>query len=142
MILAADSGALYALFDADDRHHPDVTAAVMAQPMPVIVVSAAILGEVDYLLREFLGVDAELDFLDNLLSGAFALEPLTQSDLEQCRQRIEQYRDLDLGLADAAVMVTADRLGADAILTVDEPDFRAVVSATGRPYRLVPADEP
>lgn len=100
----------------------------------------ATLGELDYLLREFLGVDAELDFLDSVLSGSFVLEPTTPADVERCREIIAQYRDLDPGLVDAAVMATAERLETDRVLTVDERDFRAVVSRSGRPFQLLPAD--
>lgn len=83
--LVADTGAIYALYDADDDHHGAVAAAQEGERGP-IVVPMAILGELDYLLREFLGVDAELDFLDSVLSGAFSLEPMTEPDLKRCRR--------------------------------------------------------
>ncbi len=140
MTLIADSGALYALYDAKDSHHAAVRKAFERHPGPLIVPSA-ILSEIDYLLREFLGVDAELDFLDDLQNGAFVLEPFTATDLVRCRQLVAQYRDLDLGLADAAVMATAERLNVLRILTVDERDFRAVVSSRGKPFTLLPADD-
>jgi predicted nucleic acid-binding protein len=140
VIAVADSGALYALYDADDRHHEGVRRVLSAERGLRLVVPVAILAEVDYLLREFLGIEAELDFLDSLVRGAFLLEPLAPGDLERCVEVLSRFRDLDLGLADAAVMVTADRLGTESILTVDERDFRAVVSRHGGPYRLLPAD--
>jgi predicted nucleic acid-binding protein len=135
----ADTGALYALYDADDLHHVAVRETLEREPGPIIV-PMAILAELDYLLREFLGIDAELDFLDSVLAGSFVLEPLTRPDLERCRELIAQYRGLDLGLADAAVMATAERLNVLRILTVDERDFRAVVARDGRPFLLLPAD--
>lgn len=141
MTVIADSGALYALYDADDQHHLAVReVAESLRGAGPLVVPAAILAEVDYLLREFLGVEAELDFFDSLISGAFSCELLAPGDLKACREIIARYRDLDLGFADAAVMVTADRLSTDRILTVDERDFRAVVSRKGHPFRLLPAD--
>jgi len=141
MTVVADSGALYALYDSADRHHRPVREVVesLLGTTP-LVVPTAILAEVDYLLREFLGVDAELDFLDSLSAGSFSREPLTPGDLEACREIIAKYRQLDLGFADAAVMVTADRLKTNRILTVDHRDFRAVISRAGHPYRLLPAD--
>jgi len=139
MTTIADTGALYALYDADDQHHIAVREALERELGP-IVVPTAILAELDYLLREFLGIDAELDFLGSLLEGTFVLEPVTRSDLERCRELIAKYRGLDLGLADAAVMATAERLNVLRILTVDERDFRAVVSRDGRPFHLLPAD--
>ena len=139
MILVADTGALYALYDADDVHHEAVRLAVEEHDGPIVVPSA-ILSEIDYLLREHLGVDAELDFLASLKSGAFELEELTAEDLDRCVELLQRYRKLDLGLADSAVIATAERRGTLHILTVDQRDFRAVVSRRGRPFVLIPAD--
>jgi predicted nucleic acid-binding protein len=139
MALIADSGGIYALYDAADRHHAGARAVLRKERGP-IVVPMAVLGELDYLLREFLGIDAELDFLEAVASGAFTLESLTPADIARCRELIETYRTLDLGLADAAVIATAERLGVDRILTVDERDFRAVRSKTGKPFVILPAD--
>ena len=49
-------------------------------------------------------------------------------------------RDLDLGLADASVIATAERLEVYRILTVDERDFRAVRTVRGDSLVLLPAD--
>jgi uncharacterized protein len=136
--LVADSGALYALYDADDAHHAAVRR-VIEHEHGLVIVPTVILAELDYLLREFLGVDAELDFLDGIASGAFTLEVFTPVDLERCQELISTYRDLDLGLADSAVMATAERLKIDRLLTVDERDFRAV-RPKHRPFVLLPSD--
>jgi predicted nucleic acid-binding protein len=137
--LVADSGAIYALYDADDEHHEAVRAVVESVRGPLLI-PTVILAEVDYLLRHYLGVAAELAFLDDLEGGAYALEPFVDEDARRCRALLAQYRDLELGLADAAVMATADRLGLTGILTVDERHFRAVVSRTGAAFTLLPAD--
>jgi hypothetical protein len=60
--------------------------------------------------------------------------------LQRCAALLTKYSDLDLGLCDAAVVTVAERLGTDRILTVDERDFRAIRSARGKPFRLLPAD--
>ena len=139
MALIADSGGVYALYDASDRHHAAARAVLRKERGPFIV-PMAVLGELDYLLREFLSINAELDFLEAVASGAFTLEPLTAVDVARCRELIETYRSLDLGLADSAVIATAERLGVDRILTVDERDFRAVRSKSGKPFAILPAD--
>jgi predicted nucleic acid-binding protein len=138
MTLIADSGALYALYDKDDAYHTRVRE-VVERERGAIVVPVAILAELDYLLREFLGIEAELDFLDSVIRGAFNLEPFTGGDVERCRELVAGYRDLDLGLADAAVIATAERLGVPRVLTVDERDFRAV-RPRGRAFTLLPSD--
>lgn len=139
MAIVADSGGIYALYDADDAHHPDVTVVVDQEPGPIIV-PMPILAEVDYLLREHLGVDAEIGFLDDLSEGAYALEPLTEGDVFRCRELVEQYRDSDIGLADAAVVATAERLNLSRVLTVDQRHFRVILSKSGKPFTLLPAD--
>lgn len=139
MTLIADTGALYALYDADDGSHEAVLEALETDPGP-LVVPTAILAEIDYLLREFLGVDAELDFLTSLRTGAFLLDTGVQDDLERIQALVAQYRDLDLGLADAAVIATAERLEARKILTLDERDFRAIRHRDGGTFTLWPAD--
>jgi predicted nucleic acid-binding protein len=134
----ADTGALYALYDADDKNHARVRQALDGLRGPIYVPSA-ILGEIDYLLREWLGVDAELAYLESLRRGAFRLENLTEEELQRCSELLQTYRDINLGLADASVIAVAERLGISTILTLDERDFRAVTPATG-PFRLLPAD--
>ncbi|GMQ75240.1 MAG: type II toxin-antitoxin system toxin ribonuclease C26 [Gammaproteobacteria bacterium] len=138
MTLVADSGALYALYDADDAHHAAVRQVLETERGPIIV-PTAILAEVDYLVREFLGIDAELDFLGGITEGAYTLEALTPADLARCRELISVYRDLDLGLADSCIIATAERLGVKRVLTVDERDFRAVKPTIGH-FVLLPAD--
>lgn len=139
MAIVADAGAIYALYDKKDRHSAAVRRA-FERERGLVVVPAVILGELDYLLREHLGVAAELDFIESMKSGAFTLENLTTEDVARCHELITTYRDLDLGLADAGVIATAERLNVDRILTVDERDFRVVRSKRGRPFVLLPAD--
>ncbi|MBI3696167.1 MAG: PIN domain-containing protein [Acidobacteria bacterium] len=139
MAVVADSGALYALYDAQDKYHRVVAKAIENCRGPIIV-PTAILAEIDYLLREFIGVDAELDFLEGISSGSYTLEAFTSQDLARCRELLAQHRDLDLGLADAAVIATAERLRVDRILTVDQRHFRAVRPKHGRAFVLVPFD--
>jgi uncharacterized protein len=137
--VVADSGAIYALYDAGDAHHAGVRSVIAGERGPIIV-PMAILAEVDYLLREFLGVDAELDFLDGVARGFYTLVPLTQADLARCQELIAQYRDIDPGLADVAVMATAERMSIQRILTVDERDFRAMRPKKGMTFVLLPSD--
>jgi uncharacterized protein len=85
MALVADTGALYALYDADDLHHAAVRQVVEGERGPIIL-PVVILAELDYLLREFLGVEAELDFLEGIARGAYTLESFTAGDLARVRE--------------------------------------------------------
>ena len=70
MALIADSGAIYALYDARDRYHSAV-ARVINEESGVIVIPMAILAEIDYLLRVRLGSRALFRFLEDITVGGF-----------------------------------------------------------------------
>ncbi len=70
-------------------------------------------------------------FLDDIIVSIFTLVPFMPIDVIRSRDLVATYRDLDLGLADAAGIATAERLGVNRILAVDEHEFRAVRSADG-----------
>jgi len=139
MALIADSGAIYGLHDRDDRHHHALRRFITQQHEEILIPSA-ILSEIDYLLHAKLGLGAELDFLDDIVAGVFTVEVFTSQDVARSRELIKQYSGLDIGLADAAVIATAERLGVSRILTVDERHFRAVRGAGGKAFTLLPAD--
>ncbi|MGP0070617.1 MAG: type II toxin-antitoxin system VapC family toxin [Bryobacteraceae bacterium] len=139
MALIADSGAIYALYDARDRHHAAV-ARVINNESGSILVPVAILAEIDYLLRVRLGSRAIARFLEGIAVGGFSLEQFTPQDLIRCRELLKKYADLDIGLADASVIAAAERRGAPRILTIDERHFRAIRASDGKPFTLLPAD--
>jgi uncharacterized protein len=139
MALICDTGGVYALYDADDTHHATARAVVEVEPGPLYL-PVVLLVEIDYLLTTRLGVDAALDFVQSIEGGAFALVALDPTDLARCRELIVQYRDLSLGLADASVVATAERLNVGRLLTVDQRHFRAVRPRGLGHFTLLPAD--
>ncbi len=136
-MLIGDSGAVYAFYDGDDQYHNAAREIINAN-VGEIILPDLILVEIDYLLGNFLGVQAELDFLQDVINGVYRLHRVNAVILQQCHDLLGQYRDLKLGLADAAVMTLAGELGIYRILTVDERDFRAV--KLKKPLTLLPAD--
>lgn len=136
-MIVADSGAMIALIDADDRHH-HVMAELFEHDPSAWVLPWAILPEVDYLLATHVGEPAADAFRDDLASGAFAVEWGTDNDLARAQALCTQYEALRLGLVDAVVAAVAERLGAEAIATIDLRDFGALRLA-GAP-KLYPRD--
>lgn len=99
-----------------------------------------LLAELDYLLTTHLGIDAELDFLQGIADGNFELIHPTAEDLSRCQELILQYRDLPLGLADASVVATAERLAIPRLLTLDQRHFRVVKPRGISHFLLLPSD--
>jgi predicted nucleic acid-binding protein len=136
-VIIADTGAIVALVDADDPHHEQFVALFEEDPS-AWVLPWAILPEVDYLLSQHVGADAELAFLRDLANGAFSVELGDDSDLIRAYELCDRYAALQLGIVDAVVIATAERLRARAIATLDVRDFGAV-EIEGRP-KLLPRD--
>lgn len=136
-MIVADTGAVVALVDADERHHR-VLRAVYERDPDAWVLPWAVLPEVDYLLAEHVGAKAAAAFLADLAAGAYAVEWGDEGDLERAHALCTRYRALALGLVDAVVIGTAERLRAEAVATLDLRHFGAV-EIRGRP-RLLPRD--
>ena len=98
------------------------------------------LAELDYFLANRVGRHAEAALLAEVARGAYQLEPFGQNDIAAAIEVIEKYAGLDLGLADASIVVLGDRYSVTDVLTLDERHFRAVRTNAGHPFRLLPAD--
>lgn len=137
--LIVDAGALYAQADADEPHHAAVADVLRDEP-GTLVTSQLVVAEADYLILRRLGVDVELAFLDDLASGTYAVDALTPAELGIARDIVARYRDLALGLADASLVVLANRWQTRRLLTLDERAFRTVTPLQGGAFELLPAD--
>jgi uncharacterized protein len=130
-----------ALVLRDRRHslHDSARSVVEADPGPFLL-SPFCLAEIDYMLREHVSREEQLDFLDEVASGAYTLVRLGAEEVARGRELITRYADLRLSLADASIVVLAELYGTDRVLTNDERDFRVVQRADGRPFTLLPAE--
>jgi predicted nucleic acid-binding protein len=140
MAVICDTGAIYALYDADDAHHAACRALVETERGPLFL-PVVLLAEIDYLLSVRLGTDAAVEFLESVESGAFTLVDLAADDVPRCRELMRQYRDLPLGLADASVVATSERLNIQHLFTVDQRHFRAIQPRGLSHFIILPADQ-
>jgi predicted nucleic acid-binding protein len=138
-MIIADTSGLIAAFGVDaDRHRP-ARAAFEDDPGPVIL-SPFVLAELDYLLLTRAGVPAELQFLQEVAGGVYELASFGRADTSRAAEIVERYSDLKLGLADASIVVLADRYRTTRLLTFDERHFRAVRPLSAPSFTLLPAD--
>jgi uncharacterized protein len=139
--LIVDAGALYAQADADEPQHAAV-AEVLQAARDSLVTSQIVVAEADYLILRRLGIDVELRFLEDLAAGTYVVDALTAPELTIARDVVARYRDLELGLADASLVVLAGRWRTRRILTLDERAFRAVSPLQGGAFEILPSDGP
>ncbi|HEV3070525.1 MAG TPA: VapC toxin family PIN domain ribonuclease [Solirubrobacteraceae bacterium] len=137
--LILDAGALYAQADADEPQHAAIARLLRAE-RGALVTSQVAVAEADYLILDRLGVDVELAFFNDLAAGTYLVDSLAQADFAVARDVAARYRDLELGLADASLVVLAARWQTRRILTFDERAFRAVTPLQGGSFVVLPAD--
>jgi predicted nucleic acid-binding protein len=138
LILLDTSGLLTALFPG--QHHHLQCARTLLESEERLILSPFVLAELDYLVSKLAGVDFELSFLEEVVRGAYELAEFSRGDLDQALSVLHRYRDLELGLADASLVVLSGRLRTRRILTLDERHFRALQAPDGKPFELLPAD--
>lgn len=137
MILLDTSGLLAAV-DVGQRHHR-AAAASLAAARPPLLLSPFVLAELDYLLASRVGQGARASLLEEVVRGAYLLDTMTGADVARAHEVIRRYADLQISLADASIVVLAERHLVREVLTLDERHFR-VLEAGGKPLRLLPAD--
>jgi uncharacterized protein len=138
-VILLDTSGLLAAIDGSQRQH-SAAARVLRAAEPPLLLSPFVLAELDYLLATRMGASAELALLEEVGAGAYQLEPFERQDVVAATEVLSAYPSLDLGLADASIVVLAARHGTLDVLTLDERHFRALRGPKGRPFRLLPAD--
>jgi uncharacterized protein len=136
-MLLCDTSGLLAYFDQSDRHFPAVNVAIESDEGP-FVVSPYVLAELDHFLATRRGVAMQLAVLRELASGAWELPCLDGGDLTEAFGVIGRYRDHDIGLADASLVVLAKRYQTNRLLSLDQRHFSAVRTLDGSPFTLLP----
>jgi predicted nucleic acid-binding protein len=88
-------------------------------------VPTLIVTEVCFLAQDHIHPEAEARFLDSLVSKELIAENPTEADWARMGQLVRQWADFPLGVADAAVVATAERLNVRQIVTIEDYSKRA-----------------
>jgi uncharacterized protein len=138
-VILLDTSGLLSAIDGSQRQHRTVADALRAAPPPWVL-SPFVLAELDHLLATRVGIDTERALLAEVGRAVYRLEAFDADDIAAAERVIARYRELGIGLADASIVVLANRYGVRDVLTLDERHFRALRGPNGRPFRILPAD--
>ena len=131
----ADTGALLAFLDADDKWHGRCVAAFDRLRLP-LGTTAAVLAELFHLLGgDPRGVPAVWRLLR---SDAIAVLPVVDDDLPALEELMQRYADRPMDFADATLVHTANRTGVSTVFTIDHDDFLTYRIHRRRRFRIVP----
>ena len=125
-----DTSALLAFFDASEPDHEAVAAVLAAAD--ALVVSPYVVAELDYLVATRHGVD------DELAGGAWDLAAFDEEGLRRARGVIASYRDQEIGVADASIVVLAEQYRTRTIASLDRRHFDVLRSLDGDYFDVIP----
>ena len=133
--LLLDTGALVSLLDRSQPRHQDFVDFFKSWDGRVVS-SEAVLTEATHLLsRAHRGPETCLEFF---LRGGATLVPSSEASLARCRQLIRKFEDQPMDYADATLVVLAEELETDLVLTTDRADFEVYRWAGRRHFRVLP----
>ena len=135
MIAIVDSGPLIAAVEADDDYHETALALLRRRDLELYI-PARVIAEVAYMLGSRLGPRIEAEFLRGIVD--FDVEIPARDDWPAIADLVERYADFPLGATDASIVVLAERLDTDVVMTFDYRHFRALRMSDGRPFTLLP----
>lgn len=119
-MIPIDAGPLVALFDPSDGAHTGCVDLLRTIQAPVVT-TTCVLTEVLHLLSPASrGARSLMDFIG---AGGLQVRELDGDNLTRAFELMVQYADAPMDLADASLVVMAERLKIRRIFTLDRNDF-------------------
>ena len=129
-----DSGPIVALFDKTDAAHKDCQTALKEFPGRLIT-TWPVLTEAFHFLE---GTRERQALWEFLLSGALTWTDIQRVELARMNTLMMKYADLPMDLADASLVVVAERLKLRKVFTLDRRDFRLYRPRHTRAFEIFP----
>jgi uncharacterized protein len=138
-VIVVDTSVIVAYMNAADDCHPAV-AGWLDRVDDDLSTTPLIVAEADHLVRVRGGRAALKALRADLATGAYLVE-WWPGAMASAVNVAERYADTGLGLADASLVVLAERFATSDIATLDERHFRAVRPLAGsEAFTLLPSD--
>lgn len=119
-MILTDTGFFVALGNRNDKFHAQAKQQLVRLKEPLITTYPVIV-ETAYLLLERCGQQAQFQFLNQLAQGSIEIFQLENHHLKIMLELMMKYANMDL--ADASLVVLAEEMNENRILTTDFRDF-------------------
>ncbi|HZQ18776.1 MAG TPA: hypothetical protein VFA90_08645 [Terriglobales bacterium] len=130
-----DTGPIVAILSQSDQYHQVCIEALRDMPGPLFT-CWPVITEAAWLLRR--DSNAIQKLMNSLDTGMFELLSLAAADARPLASLIKKYHDIQMQLADAALVHVASRDGLDTVFTLDRKDFSVYRLPKGKPFRILP----
>ena len=133
-MIIADTGFWVALQHRNDTYHRQAVAVLKSITEP-LVTTTAVLTETCHLLQRAFGWVGPVRFIESIDQGLSTLIDYREEDLRQTARLMKKYRELPMDLADASLVLLAERLGHGRILSTDTRDFKSYRWKNVKPFQ-------
>jgi predicted nucleic acid-binding protein len=122
-VIIADTGFWVALFNRNDTHHARALA-VSRELRERLITTWPVLAEAVHLLTQRGHQHIALRFLERCFSGAVQIMDFDAQSRPRIVELMRRYAGLPMDLADASLVLLAERLGHGRILSTDRRNFQ------------------
>jgi len=136
LVILTDTGPLVAIVDVNDRNYERCLAYVDSTK-DTLLTTAACFTEAMHLLYRPGGYRLQADLWTLREHGILTIHEADQDEYDAMANYMETYADSPMDLADASIVVAADRLSAKSVFTLDS-HFYAYRLADGAHIEVVP----
>jgi len=134
-VAIVDTGPLVAVANRADPDH-EACLAALRSPGFHLVIPVLCIAEAAYLIGRRQGPAIEARFLRGLES--FEIHAPSGKDWNRAAEIVAQYSDFPVGAADATVVVAAESLATDLLITLDRRHFPAMKPKHRDAFRILP----
>jgi hypothetical protein len=131
--IVIDSGPLIALFDKDDKYHPEALEFIKNLKAELIT-NYAVITEVSHLLD--FSPRVQVDFLRWIFEGGLSVADILTDDLARIIELTEKYSESPMDFADASLVILCERMSIKDIASIDK-DFGIYRTRNRMPFRNV-----
>ncbi|PZD73986.1 hypothetical protein C1752_01864 [Acaryochloris thomasi RCC1774] len=117
-MILCDTGVLFSMVDRTQPRHDDCRRAVIGL-QEVLITTWACLTEVMYLSLGKGGWAMQKQVAKYLVDGLLKIHEIQRDDYGRLFELMEKYQDRPMDLADATLVLTAEKTGESRILTLD-----------------------
>lgn len=118
-VTLTDTGAIVALFDAEDALHAQAEQALAGLPRKPLLTTWPCFTESMYLLYQSIGYDAQEELWSWVEDGLLQLHLPNEEEWHRMRMLMAQYEDAPMDLADASLVAAAEALSLTQVFTFD-----------------------
>lgn len=132
-MVIADTGFFVALLRPVDHAHHAALRAYEAIEEP-LVATWPVLTEATHILATRAHPGLASGLVESFASGEFLLAEQGIGDLRRMETLMRKYRDLPMDVADASLVVLAEKIGSGRILSTDRRDFKSYRWKNRKPF--------